>query len=131
MKTVKEINERFSISNLPDQLRDIASNMQEQAIDAANSLMEQGYKAPIAATLAAERFKGWSNLSGETLPYHVVPREDGWAVVKADSEQAIAVTDTKQQAVDRGREVARNQRGRLMIHGEDGMVQDEHSYEGA
>lgn len=43
---------------------------------------------------------------------HVVPgREGGWDVVKEDHKRASAHTDTKKEAVDRAREIVRNQGG--------------------
>jgi uncharacterized protein YdaT len=131
MKTIKEIREQLSAENLPDEMRNMTDEMRQKVTETSDSLLELGYKAPIAATMAVERVRSWSNLSDEPLPYHVIPYRNGWAVMKADADKATVVTETKQGAVDQGREIARNQKGKLIIHGEDGMVQEEHSYEQA
>ena len=131
MKNIKEIREQLSAENLPDEMRDMTDEMRQKVTETSDSLMKFGYKAPIAATMAVERVRSWSNLSDEALPYHVIPHGDGWAVVKADADKAIVLTETKQEAIDQGREIARNQKGKLVIHGEDGMVQEEHSYKQA
>lgn len=56
---------------------------------------------------------------------HVVPRDDGWAVVKPNSEKASALTDTQQQAIDRARDILKNDGGgELVIHGTDGSIRD-------
>lgn len=56
---------------------------------------------------------------------HVVPRDDGWAVVRPGSDRAGALTDTQQQAIDRGREILGNDGGgELVIHRPDGTVRD-------
>ena len=44
---------------------------------------------------------------------HVVPNEErgGWDVVKEGHERASAHTDTKAEAIDRGREIVQNRGG--------------------
>jgi hypothetical protein len=61
-------------------------------------------------------------------PHHVVPHESGWAVRREGSERASVVTETKEQAVDRGREIAGREGGSLVIHGENGRIQEERTY---
>lgn len=39
---------------------------------------------------------------------YVVPRPDGWAVVKEDHERASAVTRTQQEAIDRAKQITGN-----------------------
>lgn len=128
MSTKEKIVNYFSIDNLPDELKTFAGDVQRRAVDMANGLMEQGYKVPVAVSMATERARHWSGLSDAPMAHHVIPHPDGWAVMKADAERPSMVAATKQEAIDRGREIARNQKGGLVIHGEDGMVQDEHSY---
>lgn len=128
MKSKQTFAEHLSLDNLPDELRDLSMDLRSKAIETANSLLDQGYKIPVAVSMAAERARHWGHLAGGTLAHHVVPHNDGWAVIKADAERASVVLPTKQEAVDSGREIARNQQGKLVIHGEDGIIQDEFSY---
>lgn len=129
MDTVEALKEHLSVDTLPEEMRTLTDDLRRQAVELANSFIDQGYKVPIATMMAVETVQSWSNLSGSTPPYHVVPHPDGWAVIKADADKAIVVVDTKKEAVDQGREIARNQMDSLVIHGQDGMVQDEHNYE--
>ena len=46
---------------------------------------------------------------------HVVPTKDGWAVKPAGSPKATKVFDTQKEAIERGREIAKNQRSELLI----------------
>jgi hypothetical protein len=55
---------------------------------------------------------------------HIVPRNDGWAVQPAGGERASSVHGTQREAIDRGREVARNQGSELLIHGRDGRIRE-------
>ena len=59
---------------------------------------------------------------------HVVPAEDGWGVKGAGNSKFTAITDTKQEAIDIGREIAKNQKTELFIHGLNGQIQDRDSY---
>jgi hemerythrin superfamily protein len=63
------------------------------------------------------------------VTYRVEPAARGWRVVKQGATRASATSDTKPAAVARGRELARRQsRGRLIVQGKDGRVQEEITY---
>lgn len=59
---------------------------------------------------------------------HVVPLGNAWAVKKEGSVRFTVITDTKKEAVDVAREIARNNHSELVIHGRDGRIQDKDSY---
>ena len=59
---------------------------------------------------------------------HVVPTRDGWAVKCAGSPKATKVFGTQEQAIKRGREIARNQQSELLIHGRDGRIREKNSF---
>ena len=59
---------------------------------------------------------------------HVVPHEDGWAVRGAGSQRATSVHRTQQEAIDTGRQIARNQRTELFVHGRDGRIRERDSH---
>lgn len=62
--------------------------------------------------------------------YHVTPDPDGgWNLKQTGNQRASGHFDHKDDAVDRGRELARNaEPGQLVIHGTDGKIQTEHTY---
>lgn len=61
--------------------------------------------------------------------HHVVPNPDGgWDVKRSGSSRASAHADTKSEAVDRGREISRNQGTELIIHRQDGRIQRSDSH---
>ncbi|WP_110944964.1 DUF2188 domain-containing protein [Paenibacillus phocaensis] len=59
---------------------------------------------------------------------HIVPHKDGWAVKPEGGNKPTKVTDTKQEAVKIGREIAKNQGTELVIHGKDGKIQSKDSH---
>lgn len=59
---------------------------------------------------------------------HVVPHQSGWAVKPAGGTKASAVFPTQREAIDRAREVSRNQGSELLIHGQDGRIRARDSH---
>lgn len=63
--------------------------------------------------------------------HHVVPNSDGgWDVKTGGGERAIKHFDKKQNAVDYGREVSKNQGSEFIIHKKDGKIQNADSHGG-
>jgi uncharacterized protein YdaT len=58
----------------------------------------------------------------------VVPSGKDWAVKGAGSSKATEILHTKSQAVDRAREISRNQGTELIVHGRDGKIQSRDSH---
>jgi uncharacterized protein YdaT len=59
---------------------------------------------------------------------HVVPHPEGWAVKPEGGKRPSSLHDTQQEAIDRAREVARNQESELFIHRPDGRIRERDSY---
>lgn len=59
---------------------------------------------------------------------HIVPHARGWAVRGAGSQRATSVHSTQQQAIDAGRQVARNQSTELLIHRPNGQIRARDSH---
>jgi hypothetical protein len=62
--------------------------------------------------------------------YHVVPNSDrgGWDVKRESAERASGHFDRKSDAMDRGRDLAREHKTELVEHGRNGRIQDSDSY---
>jgi len=62
--------------------------------------------------------------------YHVMPKPGGgWNVKQEKAERASSSHDTKAEAVERAKELAKNQTlGQIVIHKQDGTIQTEHTY---
>lgn len=63
--------------------------------------------------------------------YHVVPDKNtgDWKLKKQGSDRALKTFDNKQDAIDRGRQIAKYQElGQLKIHKQDGTLQTEYTY---
>ena len=61
--------------------------------------------------------------------HHVVHNpKGGWDVKKENAERASVHTNTKQEAVHKGREISKNQGSEFFIHGKDGQIQQKDSH---
>ncbi len=61
--------------------------------------------------------------------HHVVPDANGgWNIRKGGSERISGHSDTQQGAIEKGREISRNQNTELFIHGRDGRFRERDSH---
>lgn len=61
--------------------------------------------------------------------HHIVPNPDGgWDVKRNGADRASGHFETKQEAVDRGRQISRNQETELIIHNRDGQISQSDSH---
>lgn len=55
--------------------------------------------------------------------HHVVPNPSGgWDVKRGGASRASTHHDTKREAIDRGREISRDQNSEFRIHNRDGKI---------
>lgn len=59
---------------------------------------------------------------------HVVPNGDIWQVKSEGSTRATKNFGTQKEAIDYARDIARNQKSELVIHGRNGQIRDKDSY---
>ena len=65
------------------------------------------------------------------MPYkgqHVVFRDGKWAVRKSGADRITRSFDTQRNAIDAARDIARNQKTELYIHGRNGRIRKRNSY---
>ena len=59
---------------------------------------------------------------------HIVPVDGEWGIKKGGSNRLTEVFDKKEDAVDAGREIARNQGAEFFIHDRHGIIKERESY---
>lgn len=59
---------------------------------------------------------------------HVVPRDGEWAVRREGNERVTSTHNTQAKAIEKAREIAKNQRSEVVIHRADGRVRARDSY---
>lgn len=61
--------------------------------------------------------------------HHVVPNPDGgWDVKRSGADRASRHFDTKQEAVERGRQISQNQGTEFVIHNQNGRISNSDSH---
>ncbi len=65
-----------------------------------------------------------------TKTTHVVPNSDkgGWDIKQSGGKRSSGHFDTKKDAVDRGREISKNNNTELVIHNKDGKISGKDSH---
>jgi hypothetical protein len=58
----------------------------------------------------------------------ISPRPDGWAVQREGSERASRVLPTKEEAKDKGRDMAREDKVELFIQRRNGTIENRNSF---
>lgn len=65
----------------------------------------------------------------ERTVYWISPHDDGWKVQRQGGERASNVYPTKEQAIERGRELAKaNEPSQLVMQRADGTIEKEWTY---
>ena len=59
---------------------------------------------------------------------HVVKNNDGWSVKGENNSKATSNHATQKEAISRAREIAKNQKSEVVIHGRDGKIRNKDSY---
>ncbi|WP_079526451.1 DUF2188 domain-containing protein [Halobacillus hunanensis] len=148
----------WDTKDYPSSFKSLDTVVRKKAIDIANAMIDEGYDEGRAIPIATEQAKEWHenasqdekqqmrNKSDKELRNrekddqsssrpelldkgeHVVSHEDGWAVQAEDAKQPSDVFENKQDAVERAKEVAKNKGTSVIIHKQDGSIQDQTSY---
>lgn len=59
---------------------------------------------------------------------HVVKRGNNWAATQEKAQRASGIFPTQREAINRAREIAKNNGQEVVIHGVDGKVREKNSY---
>ncbi len=122
----------WTSENYPNTFNNFTVDVRDKAIEIANALVEDGYEEDRSIRIATAQAKDWAQRRDMQVwvdqpqkpNQHVVPHDQQWAVRAAGSERASKVLPTKEAALDRAREIARNQGVDIVIHYADGSIED-------
>ncbi|WP_042220483.1 DUF2188 domain-containing protein [Oceanobacillus manasiensis] len=147
----------WTMNDYPSSMKNLPDITKKKAIDIANSMLDEGYEEGRAIPIAIDQAKEWrdnaskkevreyeeggkpTKRSEEGKRYddnperleegeHVLSHEDGWAVSSSNAEKPSDVFNNKEDAIKRGREIAKNKGTSLTIHKENGDVQEKQNY---
>jgi len=121
----------WSKRDYPASMKNMPAPVRNKAIEIANALLDDGYEESRAIAIAQDQAREWARNHGEGGHHdrvHVEPHDRGWAVRSEDAKRAAKVYDKKQDAVARGKSMAKQRKGRLVVHKADGTIDTKHDY---
>ncbi|KGX92032.1 hypothetical protein N781_03175 [Pontibacillus halophilus JSM 076056 = DSM 19796] len=117
---------RWTKQDYPESMKNLPDEVREKAIEIANALLDEEDmpegRAIAIATSQAQKSEGSTD---KDTVYHVVPQEERWAVMKEDAKQASYMADTKDDAMERARDLMNKHDAILVVHKADGTVQQQ------
>lgn len=59
---------------------------------------------------------------------HIVPNKGKWGVKGAGNKRISTITTTQKEAIEKGRQISKNQNSELFIHDKKGRIREKNSY---
>ena len=131
----------YTINDYPNSMNNLPEEIRIKAIDILNVLLEKkDMDENIAIPISISRAKDWASNRDVIIPktetdqkthganIYVSPYNKGWAVKE---EKALKISFTfknKKEAVNKGREIARDKNTSLIIQRKNGSIQTKISY---
>jgi uncharacterized protein YdaT len=116
-------------STYPPSLKNLDESIRDKAVDIANALLEDGYVEGRALAIGTAQAKRWGSRHRDedhrqARDYQVVHHPQGWVVRRSNSQSAASVHATKKEARERAILYARHEGVRVVVHLENGQVED-------
>ncbi|MDU5335084.1 DUF2188 domain-containing protein [Enterococcus sp.] len=146
----------WNMNDYPASMKNLDPLIRKKAIDIGNALLNDDYPDERAIPIAISQAEKWyddasaeekkdfqkakapqKNDSHEhdknakklmNADVEVKYQEDQWIVISEKASQASDTFDKKKQAVERGKEIAKNKNSTVKIYKQDGKLQDTFNY---
>lgn len=146
----------WNMNDYPASMKNLDPLIRKKAIDIGNALLNDDYPDERAIPIAISQAEKWyddasaeekkdfqkakapqKNDSHEhdknakklmNADVEVKYQEDQWIVISEKASQASDTFDKKEQAVERGKEIAKNKNSTVKIYKQDGKLQDTFNY---
>ncbi len=118
-------------TDYPQSMKNLDLQVRRKAIEIANALVEDEYDEGRAIPIAISQAKKWvenGSKESDERNLHVVPHPDGWAVRRANAKRASFVFEEQGEARDKAIVMAQDNGVNVIIHGQDGKIEDQHSF---
>ena len=124
-ETVEKVLQRLGVPTHAE-VKDLAGKVEKLSneVVALAMVIERGKngKAPAKAAVKS---------TAKKVVYHVVPKEEGWALKQEGVAEPLSMHPTKDEALKAGRTMAEDHvPSRLVTHKKDGRVQESKTFEG-
>lgn len=112
----------------PNSFKSLDEITRNKAIDIANALLDDGYEKARSITIATSQAKQWASkrkiVKSDGDHQHVVPHDAKWAILREGNDKVSHVYDTKEEALDKAKEMGIKEGVRVVVHKQDGKIQD-------
>ncbi|MGF7536035.1 DUF2188 domain-containing protein [Bacillus mexicanus] len=141
----------WSMKDYPASLKNLDKPVKKKAIEIANAMIDEGYEDSRAIPIATSKAKEWaenaskkemddfikhddeterdedSNSGGDhelmDKAEHVIKHKNGWAVKAEGAKRVSDIKETKEDAIERAKEIAAHKGTEVIVHFADGSVQ--------
>jgi len=131
----------YSKNDYPISMKNLSSDIREKAVDILNTLLEEKkMDEDIAIPTSISKAKDWASNRGKNISktdtdtkahgkdLYVSPHDKGWAVTEEKASSASFVFNTKKEALEKSRDMAKKEKNNLIVHRKNGSVQKKLSY---
>lgn len=112
----------------PSTFKNLDQATRNKAIKIANALLDDGYDKTRSITIATSQAREWASkreiIKARGEHQHVVPHSSKWAILREGNERASHVFDTKEEALEKAKEMGEKEGVRVVVHKKDGKIQD-------
>ena len=112
----------------PPALKNLEESTRNKAIEIANALLDDDYDESRSIAIAISQAKEWASkrkiIKTDGDNQHVVPHKGQWAILREGNERASHIYDTKEEALQKAKEMGKREKVRVVVHKKDGKIQD-------
>ncbi|MGG4490527.1 DUF2188 domain-containing protein [Metabacillus idriensis] len=106
----------------PSSMKNLPGKTREKAIEIGNALLDDGYEEGRAIPIAVSQAEKWADNDSGKEEYLLMADDDGWMLKKEGNKRASYRFDTKQEALEKGRKLVKQNNCALIVHLKDGSV---------
>lgn len=110
----------------PNAMKNLEEKTRNKAIEIANALLNDDYDEPRSIVIAISQAKEWASkrkiIKSDGDHKHVVPHNGQWAILREGNEKVSHVYHTKEETVDKAKEIVENEDVKVVVHKKDGKI---------
>jgi len=131
----------YTKDNYPNTMKNLNEEVREKAIEILNALLNDNrLKESLAIPTAISRARDWAKNKDKDVSetetdqknhgkdLYVLPKDNEWAVKYEGADKSSFVFNTKEEAVEKAKEIAKENSTNLIIYRKTGSIQKKHSY---
>ncbi|HSH50832.1 MAG TPA: DUF2188 domain-containing protein [Bacteroidales bacterium] len=120
----------YSKDNYPNTMKNLNEEVRKKAIEILNAhLYENKMNESFAIPTAISRARDWANNQGKNISktkadqkehgkdLYVLPKDDQWSVKYEEADKSSFIFDTKDEAVEKAKKLAKDKHSKLIISG--------------